>query len=59
MKTFSLLWLDNAGGNVEVTSTDADTGAQAAEKFGMSAEFVKHANGGAHCVVEIFNPLGI
>ena len=59
MLTFSLLWLNAAGGNQTVSETQADDAQEAARKFGMSSTYEKQANGGAWCVAEVFNPLGI
>ena len=59
MLTFSLLWLNGAGGNESVSETTADSASEAARKFGLESTFEKHPNGGAWCVAEVFNPLGI
>lgn len=54
LKTFSLLWLNGAGGNQEMKTTKAKDSAEAAAFFGLASDYVKHENGGAWCVAENF-----
>lgn len=55
MKKYSLLWLNGAGGNEEVRDVEANSFEEAATHFNMPASgYLKHENGGAWCVAEIY-----